>query len=80
MTKEKIESGLVKILENSDSLVSMPKEMLTTLKGINNGELRFNIEINDSKNQVNRFEELFHQGIIAALDLDMIIGFRCSQD
>lgn len=52
----------------------MPKEMLTTLKGINNGELRFNIEINDSKNQVNRFEELFHQGIIAALDLAMIIG------
>lgn len=74
MSKEKIESGLVKILENSDSLVSMPKEMLTTLKGINNGELRFNIEINDSKNQVNRFEELFHQGIIAALDLAMIIG------
>ena len=64
MTKEKIESGLVKILENSDSLVSMPKEMLTTLKGINNGELRFNIEINDSKNQVNRFEELFHQGVV----------------
>jgi len=38
LTKEKIESGLVKILENSDSLVSMPKEMLTTLKGINNGK------------------------------------------
>ena len=48
MSKEKIESGLVKILEKSDSLVSMPKEMHTTLKGINNGELRLNIEINDS--------------------------------
>lgn len=48
--------------------------MMDLLKGINNGELRFQIELNDLKNQMNRIEDIFHQAIITILDLDFIIG------
>ena len=74
ITKEEVIKNVVNVLENGKDLASIPSEALNTLKGINNGELRFNIEINDSKNQINRFEVLFHQAIITILDLAFIVG------
>ena len=74
ITKEYIEKNALKLLQNSNSLCSIPNEALTLLKGVNNGELRFQIELNDSKNQMNRIEDIFHQAIITILDLAFIIG------
>lgn len=73
-TKEELEKFLVTGLRNSTDLVSIPSETLDLLKGINNGELKFNIEMTDSKNQLNNFADLFHQAIIALLDISFIIG------
>lgn len=72
--KDKMIKAVTKGLKNSYDLIEIPSETLSLLKGINNGELRFNIELNDSKNQVQRFEELFHQAIITVLDVSFIIG------
>lgn len=47
---------------------------MSLLKGINDGELKFNIEINDSKNQLERMEKLIHLAIVTILDLAFIIG------
>lgn len=74
VAKEYIEKNALKLLQNSNSLCSIPNEALTLLKGVNNGELRFQIELNDSKNQMNRIEDIFHQAIITILDLAFIIG------
>ena len=52
----------------------IPKELLQTLKGINTGELRFNMEMTDSNGQISKIEELFHLGIITTLDVAFIIG------
>ena len=74
ITKDVLEKEFVKILQNGNSLCSIPNETLSLLRGINNGELRFQMELNDSKNQMNRIEDIFHQAIITILDLAFIIG------
>lgn len=74
VTREQVEKMILKGVENTKDLLSLSSETLTMLKGINNGELRFNIEMNDSNNQMNRLEEIFHQAIITVLDLALIIG------
>ena len=55
-------------------MLKIPNEALTTLKGINSGELRFNIELTDSKHQIDRIERIVHLVIISALDVAFIIG------
>ena len=55
-------------------MVMIPNELLTTLKGINSGELRFNIELTDSKNQIDRIERIVNLFIITVLDVALIIG------
>lgn len=74
LTKENTQKFLLQGFKNAKDLVSIPSETLTILKGINNGELRFNVELTDSKNQVNVFFDIFHQAIITVLDVAFIIG------
>ncbi len=73
-TNDNIKNFLFKSLKNGTDLVSIPSETLTLLKGVNDGELKFNIEINDSKNQLERMEKLIHLAIVTILDLAFIIG------
>ena len=72
--KDVFEGLVLDGIKSGTSLVSIPNEILTFFKGVNTGELRFNIEMNDSKNQVNQILDIFHQGIIAILDVAFIIG------
>lgn len=74
MTKEKIDSFLSKGIQSGTDLVYIPNELLTFLQGVNSGELRFNIEINDSKHQIRNIEQLVHLVIITILDVAYIIG------
>ncbi len=53
---------------------------MTLLKGINTGELRFNVEMTDSTGQITRMEKLFHLGIITVLDVALIIGIPFISD
>lgn len=73
-TKDSLEKFILKGVENGVDLVSLPSETLRLVKGVNNGELRFNIELTDSNNQIHRIEDIFHQAIVTILDVGFIIG------
>jgi len=72
-TKE-IKDQIVQVLNSSKDVVELPKETLSLLKGINTGELRFNIELTDSKHNVDRIEEIVHLLMVTALDVAFIIA------
>ena len=74
MTKEKVQDLFSKGIQSGTDLVYIPNELLTFLQGINSGELRFNIELNDSKHQIRNIEQLVHLVIITILDVAYIIG------
>ncbi len=61
-------------LKSSTSFLSLPNEMLHLIKGINRGEMRFNIEINDSKHQMDKMEGIVEEFIITILDVAFIVG------
>lgn len=74
LNKEKLATYALSATKSSADLFLLPGETLATLKGINSGELRFNIELTDSKHQVDRIEKIVHLTIISALDVAFIIG------
>lgn len=74
LDKEKLTEFAISGLKSGADLVLIPNELLTTLKGINSGELRFNIELTDSKHQIDRIERIVHLIIITVLDVAFIIG------
>ena len=74
LDKEKVSSFALSTVKSGANLLLLPSEALTTLKGINNGELRFNIELTDSKHQIDRIEKIVHLLIVSALDVAFIIG------
>ena len=74
LDKEKVSSFALSTVKSGANLLLLPNEALTTLKGINNGELRFNIELTDSKHQIDRIEKIVHLVIVSALDVAFIIG------
>ena len=74
LDKEKVSSFALSTVKSGANLLLLPSEALTTLKGINNGELRFNIELTDSKHQIDRLEKIVHLVIVSALDVAFIIG------
>ena len=74
LDKEKVSSFALSTVKSGANLLLLPSEALTTLKGINNGELRFNIELTDSKHQIDRTEKIVHLVIVSALDVAFIIG------
>lgn len=72
--ENKIKNFFIDGVKSSTDMVMIPNELLTTLKGINTGELRFNIELTDSKNQVDRIERLVNLCIVTVLDVALILG------
>ena len=74
ISKSVLDNLIVDGIKSGQSLFSIPNEILTFFKGVNTGELRFNIEMNDSKNQIHQISDIFHQVIIAILDVAFIIG------
>ena len=72
--KDKAKRFLEKGIENGSNLVCLPNEMLSFLKGVNSGELRFNIELNDSKHQMRNLEQLVHLCMVTILDVAYILG------
>ena len=74
VNKDKLGEFALSSIKSGADLLLIPNEALTTLKGINSGELRFNIELTDSKHQIDRIERIVHLVIISALDVAFIIG------
>ena len=71
---DKAKKIVQKAAQSGTDLVYLPNEMLSFLKGINSGELRFNIELNDSKHQMRNLEQLVHLCMITILDVAYILG------
>ena len=71
---DKAKKFVQKAAQSGTDLVYLPNEMLSFLKGINSGELRFNIELNDSKHQMRNLEQLVHLCMITILDVAYILG------
>ena len=74
MNKDNLEEFALSSIKSGANLLLIPNEALTTLKGINSGELRFNVELTDSKHQIDRIERIVHLIIISALDVAFILG------
>ncbi len=72
--EEKAKRFLQKASQSGTDLVYLPNEMLSLLKGVNSGELRFNIELNDSKHQMRNLEQLVHLCMVTILDVAYILG------
>ena len=72
--ESKIKKVLQKASQSGEDLVYLPNEMLSLLRGMNSGELRFNIEINDSKHQMRNLEQLVHLCMVTILDVAYILG------
>lgn len=68
------EKVISKGLESGANLVSIPDEVLNFLKGVNSGELQFNVELDDSKHQMRNLQHLVHMLIVAILDFAYILG------
>lgn len=74
ITSEKIKRQVINSLKSSVDLTMIPKESLNLLKSINNGEVRFNVELNDSKHQIKKIEMIVHKLILTLLDVSFIIA------
>ena len=74
LDNEKAKHFVQKSIESGADLVYLPNEMLSFLKGVNSGELRFNIELNDSKHQMRNLEQLVHLCMVTILDVAYILG------
>ena len=74
INKDSVDKYLIKSLKSGADLMLIPNETLTLLKGINTGDLRFNVEMTDSNGQINRMEKLFHLAIITTIDVALIIS------
>ena len=71
---EKAKKFFQKASQSGTDLVYLPNEILSFFKGVNSGELRFNIELNDSKHQMRNLEQLVHLCMITILDVAYILG------
>ena len=82
INKDSIDKYIIKSLKSGADLMLIPNETLTLLKGINTGDLRFNVEMTDSNGQINRMEKLFHLAIVTIIDVALIIGISliCMND
>lgn len=77
-----VKKYLLKSVKSGADLMLIPNEALTILKGINSGDLRFNVEMTDSTGQVARMEKLFHLAIVTIIDVALLIsiGLMCMTD
>lgn len=74
INEDKLKTFVQKGLESSKDLIYIPNEVLSFLRGVNTGELRFNIELNDSKHQMRNLEQLVHLCMVTILDVAYILG------
>jgi ubiquinone biosynthesis protein len=74
INKDDLDKVLLELSVNSKDLIDIPNELLATLKGINNNDLRFNVELSNSNKLSSNMSTMIHQLIIALIDASLIIG------
>ena len=64
-----------KIVKTTNSMVSIPVELDKFIKRINDNDFKFKFELSDSRNHVDKLENLVHEVILGFLDGCLIVGF-----
>ena len=77
---DKIKRKSKEILKNAYDIASIPNEVASFLKSINNGENKFKIEMSDSTKHVDKLENLVHELILGFVDGCLIIATVLTQD
>ena len=71
---EKIVKAGKEIVKNTKSLVSVPNEVLTFFKTLNNGDNKIKFEMSGSTKQVDKIEKMLHELIIGIVDASLILA------
>lgn len=71
---EKIVKAGKEIVKNTKSLVSVPNEVLTFFKTLNNGDNKIKFEMSGSTKQVDKIEKMLHELIIGIIDASLILA------
>ena len=71
---EKIVKAGKEIIKNTKSLVSVPNEVLTFFKALNNGDNKIKFEMSGSTKQVDKIEKMLHELIIGIIDASLILA------
>ena len=72
--KENIVKELGYFVGNVESLNRIPKEVNTTLKSINRGEVKINIELVNKNQYLDRFEKMVHRLVVGIIDVSFILS------
>ena len=72
-SRESIEKFGKTIINSTNGFLKLPGEVSNLITSINNGEIKFKVEFSDSKNHIDKLENLLHELIIAFLDGILII-------
>lgn len=72
-SRESIEKFGKTIINSTNGFLKLPGEVSNLITSVNNGEIKFKVEFSDSKNHIDKLENLLHELIIAFLDGILII-------
>ena len=74
LDKKKLEQKAHKVVSDIHSMVEIPKELSTFIKSVNNGETKFKVEMSQSKNHIDKLENLVHELVLGFIDGCLIIA------
>lgn len=76
----KLQRKSKELLKSAHDIASIPSEVSSFLKAVNNGETKFKIELSDSTKHVDKLENLVHEVILGFVDGCLIIATVLTED
>ena len=64
-----------KIVKTTNSIADIPVELDSFIKKVNDKDFKFKFELSDSRNHVDKLENLVHEVILGFIDGCLIVGF-----
>lgn len=77
---EKVKHKSKEILKSAYDIASIPNEVVSLLKSINNGDAKFKVEMSDSTKHIDKLENLVHEIILGFVDGCLIIATVLTTD
>ena len=75
-----LEQKAHKVASDIHSMIEIPKELSTFIKSVNNGETKFKVEMSQSKNHIDKLENLVHELVLGFIDGCLIIATTLVKD
>ena len=76
----KLQRKSKELLKSAHDIASIPSEVASFLKAVNNGETKFKIELSESTKHVDKLENLVHEVILGFVDGCLIIATVLTED